>query len=181
MYLRNHRTNHGSDNSTGNCPNRSSIASRVRNRLADKEVALLQTFARQAVIAIENVRLFNETKEALEQQTATAEVLQVISGSVSFAAPVFEKILDSCERLFGASDLGIFLTGEDDVLRAGAFRGILMKTTASTYPRPLAGTVSGLGRYWRCAGAGRRPAIPGDSDASQRARAFSRAISKPAS
>ncbi|HET7526275.1 MAG TPA: GAF domain-containing protein, partial [Burkholderiaceae bacterium] len=113
-------------------------------RFADKEVELLQTFASQAMIAIENVRLFNETREALEHQTATAEVLQVISGSVSNAAPVFEKILDSCERLFGASDLGIFLTGEDDVLRAGAFRGILMKTTASTYPRPLAGTVSGL-------------------------------------
>ena len=73
------------------------------------------------MIAIENVRLFNETREALEQQTATAEVLQVISGSVADTAPVFEKILDSCQRLFATAQLGIFLVGEDGCCTQGRF------------------------------------------------------------
>src|SRR4029450_13265948 len=80
----------------------------VTGAFAAKEVELLRTFASQAVIAIENVRLFNETREALERQTATADVLQVISGSVADTAPVFDKILDSCQHLFATEQLGIF-------------------------------------------------------------------------
>ena len=106
------------------------------------QIALAQSFVEQAVIALQNTRLFNETKEALEQQTATAEVLQVISSSVADTAPVFDKILDSCRHLFATEQLGIFLA-RDGQVHAGAWRGSALAAVVRTLPQPLAETMTG--------------------------------------
>jgi len=88
------------------------------------QVELVQTFAQQAMIAVNNVRLFNETREALDQQRASGEVLAAISESIADTSPVFERILTSCERLFTGNAVGINLVGDDGLIRLGAYRGL---------------------------------------------------------
>jgi signal transduction histidine kinase/putative methionine-R-sulfoxide reductase with GAF domain len=108
---------------------------------SDKQIKLLQTFADQAVIAIENVRLFNEAKEALEQQTATADILRVISSSPTDLQPVLDAVVKSAARFCGAPDASVFqLDGRN--LRADAHHGPVSQPTGFLVP-VVPGSVAG--------------------------------------
>src|SRR5262249_26702375 len=123
---------------------------------SDKQIELVTTFANQAAIAIENVRLFDEVQartreltESLEQQTATSEVLQVISGSPGELQPVFQAMLENATRVCG-SKFGTMYLREDDAFRAVAMYGApaaFAKARLGTLRRP--GPGSALGRVVR--------------------------------
>src|SRR5690242_8283041 len=93
----------------------------------------------------EIARLTRERDEALEQQRASAEVLNVISNSVSDAEPVFEKIVESCERIFATSRIGLNLIGPDGLVHAGAYGNFpgAENLRRENFPHPVPGSATG--------------------------------------
>ena len=94
---------------------------------SDKQIELVKSFASQAVIAIENARLLNELRQSLEQQTASSDVLKVISTSQGDLQPVFEAMVDNATRICQAS-LGTLTLYEN-----GGFRHVALHRAPAAY------------------------------------------------
>jgi GAF domain-containing protein/anti-sigma regulatory factor (Ser/Thr protein kinase) len=104
----------------------------------DKQIELVATFADQAVIAIENVRLFNDTKAALERQMATSDILRVISRSPTDVQPVFDTIAESAVRLCGGLLSGVYRFDGELIHFVAQHNWTAegLDTARSVYPRP---------------------------------------------
>jgi GAF domain-containing protein len=101
----------------------------------DSQIALVKTFADQAVVAIENVRLFNELKESLEQQTATSEILGVIASSPTDIQPVLDTVAENAARLCDADNAQIFRLEGDRCPLVASFGSLADPWQGE--PRPL--------------------------------------------
>ena len=101
----------------------------------DNQIALLKTFADQAVIAIENVRLFQELKEALEQQTATSEILGVIASSPTDIQPVLDVVAENAARLCDAIDAQIVRVDGNTLQTTAGFGPIAVPNFARVISR----------------------------------------------
>ena len=99
------------------------------------QIKLLETFADQAVIAVENVRLFQELKEALEQQTATSEILGVIASSPTDVQPVLDAIAASAARLCDSIDAVIYRPDGDVLQRVAMFGAMPIRSTPFSFTR----------------------------------------------
>ncbi len=111
----------------------------------DRQIELVQTFAAQAVIAVENARLFNETKEALERQTATADILKVIASSPDDVQPVFEAIAERSNRIVDGRATAVY-SFVDDVAHLMAFTPTSPEADAalrSRFPLPMSEAIWG--------------------------------------
>ena len=115
--------------------------------LASQAAVALAHLRSAEAMALENARLLNAARAAHEQQAATADVLQLIGASVADTAPVFDKILQSCQRLFASFRVSITLVDDDDMIHMNADLGGSAEFNGAVknfYPRPLAGTMQGL-------------------------------------
>jgi signal transduction histidine kinase len=115
-----------------------------------RQIALLETFADQAVIAIENVRLFQELQnrnmdlnESLTQQTATSEILRVIASSPTDLQPVLNSVAENAARVCGANDAVIFLIKDDVLWRAAVYGSLILSIVGEAGPPVDRGNVPG--------------------------------------
>ena len=109
----------------------------------DKQIALLENFAAQAVIAIENARLLSKLRKSLEQQTATSDILASISGSLTDPRPVFNAIVHNLRRLFGARFATVQLLQGETIEMPAADGEVATEKIMQHYPRPLDNTSVG--------------------------------------
>jgi two-component system, NtrC family, sensor kinase len=126
--------------SQGKCVGVLGIGGKQAGIFGESEIALAESFRDQALIAIENTRLFNETREALERQTATADILKVIASSPSDVQPVFEAIAASANRLIGGFSTTVFrfIDGAQHLMAFTPTNAAADEALKASFPLPVA-------------------------------------------